>query len=381
MLIDLDTLSSSIAFAWFLNTIKKIPAVSLVQTPRSDLHLRPENLSALELAGFDSTENALLCSDDIPPSTPFPSTKFALVDHNHILDKYTKDNPEATVVAIIDHHDDEGFHKDTANPRIVKVPIGSCSSLVAEYIRTNSTVPPSKDLSILLMCSLLIDTDGLAPGGKAEDDDRDAAAFLLPFSDLSSASAKPADVYEVPEVQQLAKKLSDTKADVSTLGTRDLLRRDYKEYTVSPQISPDKPILVGLATVPIGLKPCIKRDKDFLSSAAGYMGERQLTVLGILTSFHDNNVTKKHPDGKHRREQMYFVRKGVVEGLGKTLFHGLEASQALDLQKRDLEDDYNLKKKSVPEELKVKVWEQGKVHASRKVTAPLVMSIIDGKPE
>lgn len=360
--------------------MKKEPTIALVQTPRADLHLRPENLHALELAGFDSTDNSLLCADDIPYTSPFPSTKFALVDHNRLLSRFTQDNPEAKVVAIIDHHDDEGFHKDTADPRLVRVPTGSCASLVARHIQSCLPEQLPSELATLLLCSILIDTGGLKPGGKAEDDDRAAASFLLPLSGLASTSLASSNLYDVPELQQLTQSLSEQKADVSALTTHDLLRRDYKEYTLTPQSSPGKPILVGLASVPLGLKPWLKRDKEFLASAVNYMDERHLAVLGVLTSFRDDRTTKKHEHGKHRREQLYIVRKGVAEGLGKQLFEGLKQSETLDLKKRDLADDYHTKQWSVPDGFKVKVWEQGNAHATRKVTAPLVKNLIENKP-
>lgn len=293
--------------------------------------------------------------------------------------RFSEDNPEARVVTIIDHHEDEGFHMNTADPRVVKVPIGSASSLVARHIQGCCTEPPPPELATLLLCSILIDTGGLKPGGKAEEDDLAAAAFLLPLSQLSTPSATSADLNKVPELQDLTKTLFEKKGDVSALSTIDLLRRDYKEYTLTAASAPDKPIQVGLATVLRGLKSWLKGDKEFFTSAVSYMKERDLAILGILTSFRDDHITTKHEQGKHHREQMYIVRKGVVQGLAKQFFHGLKQSETLDLKKRSLADHYQTKKRFVPAGYKAKVWEQGNVHATRKVTAPLVRDIIENK--
>ena len=73
--IDLDSLSSAIGFAWYLATIERTPAVPLLHTPRSDLHLRAENLYALELAGIPPADPPLLCVDDVPTKGAFPSAK------------------------------------------------------------------------------------------------------------------------------------------------------------------------------------------------------------------------------------------------------------------------------------------------------------------
>lgn len=56
----------------------------------------------------------------------------ALVDHN--VPRTMWDN--ATVVAIIDHHEDRGVANGTANPRIVEQS-GSCSSLVTRWLFDN----------------------------------------------------------------------------------------------------------------------------------------------------------------------------------------------------------------------------------------------------
>ena len=80
-------MASAIAYAWFASVVKKIDTVPLIQTPHPDLQLRAENLYALSVSGFgdpskDPEEFKILCLDDLPKSSPFPSHKFSLVDHN-----------------------------------------------------------------------------------------------------------------------------------------------------------------------------------------------------------------------------------------------------------------------------------------------------------
>ncbi|KAI0342519.1 DHH phosphoesterase [Trametopsis cervina] len=375
---DLDSLASATAFAWYRSAVENIPTVSLCQTPRSELRLRAENLHALELAGFDPSNPSILCIDELPITSPFPSTSFALVDHNHLLPRFSHDNPEARVVAVIDHHEDEGFHRETAEPRIVTVPAGSASSLVAQFLQSRCGDQLPSELAMLLLCGVLIDTDGLKPRGKAEEVDRAAAAYLVSRCELATASLGHTDLHQIPEVKSLTSTLSAKKSDVSQLNTIDLLRRDYKEYSMTPATAQDLTILVGLATIPIGLKSWFKRDGDFWSSTEQFMDDRGLAVLGILTSFRDEASAEK---GKHRREQLYLVREGLVEGLGEHLFHGLKHAKVLDLKKRHLRDDYGTTKHNVPTSLQFKVWEQGNVQATRKVTAPLVKSIIESKAD
>lgn len=372
--------------------------MSLSQTPTTDLHLRAENLHALHLAGLDPSNPPILCLDELPSHSPFPSHTFALVDHNRLLPTFTHSTSpsDVKVVAIIDHHEDEGQHKATADPRIVKTPVGSASSLVALYIQSDTRaveVLPA-ELARLLLCAVAVDTDGLKPGGKAEEDDRAAVAYLLSRANImESNSLVDGELHEIPELRDLTGTLAAKKGDVSHLTTRDLLRRDYKEYTLVPSSSssssssdpsnPDKTILVGLATVPIGLKTWLHRvgSDSFWREAQEFLEERKLSVLGVLTSFRDEeHPTKKHKEGKHRREQVWFVREGGGEGLADKLFEGLKNAEVLDLKKRKFSADYGVKKPLWAKEgVKVKVWEQGNAHATRKVTAPLVRGIIEGK--
>lgn len=390
---DLDSLASAIALAWYRTTIQNIPSISLSQTPTTDLHLRAENLHALHLAGLDPSAPPILCLDELTSS--FPSHTFALVDHNRLLPLFTHStfSPEVKVVAIIDHHADEGQHK-TAEPRIVKTPVGSASSLVALYIQSDARakeVMPA-ELARLLLCAVVVDTDGCKPGGKAEEDDRAAVGYLLSRANITESSELvgggrgEGELHEIPELRDLTGTLLAKKGDVSHLTTRDLLRRDYKEYTLVPSSSnTEKTILVGLATVPIGLSTWLHRvgSDSFWREAQEFVEERQLSVLGVLTSFRDEeHPTKKHREGKHRREQVWFVREGEEEGiesLADKLFEGLKNAEILDLKKRRFSADYGVKKPLwAKEEVRVKVWEQGNAHATRKVTAPLVRGIIEG---
>ncbi|KAL7284602.1 hypothetical protein ACG7TL_001896 [Trametes sanguinea] len=373
---DLDSISSAIAYAWYASRVKGISAVSLTQTLRADLHLRAENLHAFELVHISPTD--ILCIDDVPVQTsqPFPSSQFALVDHNRLQPRFTRDNPDARVVAVIDHHEDEGLHKDTADPRIVVVPTGSCSSLVARLFEDHPE-HMTPEVATLLLCSILIDTSGLKPGGKAEDADRRAASFLihiasaLPEHEKTSALEAP---HEIPSLQQLHTTLQEKKASVAHLNTHDLLRRDYKEYSLSLAHTPSREISVGLSSVPIGFKSWLPRDPDFWSQTEQFMAERGLTVLGILTSYRDSEKPGKSGKGKHRREQMYVVRD---DDLAKMLFDALDECEELALERKTF-PDYGIHK-GFRQGFRTRIYKQKNVDATRKTTAPIIKAIIEGR--
>ena len=394
-------MASATAYAWFATVVKKSNTVPLIQTPHPDLQLRTENLYALSISGFGDASTSpekldIFCLDDLPKSSPFPSHKFSLVDHNRLGSHFTKDNPNATVVSVVDHHDDEQLYKDTADPRVIITPTGSCASLVAELIHSRCppevTIPP--ELATLLICSIVIDTSGLKPDGRAEDPDRRAMAYLLPRSTFVPALqtslidiTPETDFNGIPILKDLTKNLKTRKADVSRLGTRDLIRRDYKEYTFTPSWAKDSQIRVGLASIPVGFKSWIPQNKDFYTAVEGWIKERQVAALAILTSFSDEKKSKKkskkksekESKAKHKRQLLVVVADN--KGLASKLFPGLEQSTKLRLEERSFEK-FGAKKATGDFEgvLQAKVYKQGDATATRKTVAPIIKEIVEGLP-
>jgi exopolyphosphatase len=377
------------------------------------LALRPENIYALSLAGLQQGMPELLCMDDLSWTGVFPSNTFALVDHNRLLPQYETDNPEAQVVAIVDHHDDEGFYATSAEPRII-APSGSCASHVA------GLSPPGipAGLASLLLSAILIDTQGLKAGGKALQVDREAAAFLLtkissssPLSstDLSQPSRRPITLTnssaDVDFMQNQTTELLERKFSVSHFTTRDLLRRDYKQYHLYLTWLDSRPAInAGLSTVPINLKLWMSRDPEgFWSGTKQWMSERELCVLGILTSFRDKKVGTG-VQGKHKRQMLWVVREGAeicktfestedrscmstgelskvdIDQLASRLWDGLESSEILQLKKSHFEK-FGTRQKDVDTSMRVRIYKQENTDATRKTAAPVMRAILEERAD
>lgn len=371
----------------------------LIQTERDDLALRTENLYALGLAGLDNPKEQLLTITDFAEIKPFPSQQLALVDHNRLGSLFTVDNAGATVVAVVDHHEDEGLYKDTANPRII-APAGSCASHVAGLC----TADVPAELATLLLCAIIIDTGGLKPGGKALQVDHHAAGFISTRSTFAPSlppklaaslkddpNAKAEALADADAIKDLSKTLSNKKSDLSHLEGWDLLRRDYKQYTYTASWAPGTPSLeAGLSTVPVALESWGKGGK-LEDAAQAWMKHRNITILGVLTSFRDGSKPGKSGKGKHRRELTFFVREDPeskaasgsgpgldVKELEKRLWKGFEDSKELNLKKHkkfDLEKGGKLSAGTVAH-----VYQQGNVDANRKIIAPLLKTIVEGAP-
>ena len=365
------------------------PSIPLLQLERDDLDLRAENTYALSLAGITQPKEQLLFLTDLAPfsltapTTAFPSHTFALVDHNTLASAYTFQNPLATVTAVLDHHADEGNHLN-ASSRVI-VPSGSCTSHVSTLFPPD--IPAT--LATLLLTAILIDTNGLKPGGKALELDRSAAGFLLPRSTLASslspasissshtdASAQSEALYNTTAIKDLTHNLKALKERVDHLCARDLLRRDYKEYVLDvPGVGS---VRAGLASVPVRL-----RDWKLQDAACAWMEEREIQVLGVLTSFRGGKKGK----GKFKREMAWVVYDGRkndkenrvpidVTALAKKLFEGIERSEELKAKlkkkKYDLEQSGNL-----PGGARSRIYNQGNANANRKVIAPVMKSILE----
>lgn len=389
---DLDSISSAIAYAWFASKTLNKPCVALIQTPRRDLKLRPENLYTLSLASFTPELEELLCIDDIPissPSSRFPSNKFALVDHNRLGARFTEDNPTATVVAVIDHHEDEGLYIESANPRIIQVPTGSCTSLVTLYIvkttGIDTKVPP--ELATLLLCGIFIDTSGLKIEGKAVETDQDAAAFLIPRSTLMDSrefafsTISGGALATRHPVKMITRELSEKKASVDHLTTNEILRRDYKQYSFLYYGKyKHRDIIVGLASAPISLERWLSRDaSEFWKGVDEFINEYGLDVLGILTSFSTRTrfTSVIEIDGK-RRQIMFVVREPDTGGLEGRLWAGIDCATEFGFDQRPFEEFTG---DSVPGggvgERRARAYEQGDNTKSRKAIAPLVKHIFE----
>lgn len=403
--VDLDSLASAIGYAWYATNHLQRLTIPLVQVERDDFVLRAENLHALECAGIDP--NILLTADEIPPPS---GETYALVDHNRLDVRFayisqpaasgsvghgnsppTPGSPigaESKVVAIVDHHADEGAHRD-AKLRIVE-PSGSCASLVTRLFTAipNYTIPP--ELALLLLSAITIDTNALKEGGKALQVDREAADWLLPQANLDasfSISTKDKDA-SYRTLRELNDVLQSKKNDVAHLDTRDLLRRDYKEYMFAPAWAPENTLRAGLATVPRGLKGWLadlrpssagsgakgkdKSSPDFWDACVAYMDERGLDALGVLTTWRDDGRIGHR--ARSRREQAWLVRAVSDDAeLPRRLWSGLEESKVLKAKRKDGKRYAWAKEGWV-----ARVYEQGDASATRKATAPLLRDIVEG---
>lgn len=364
--------------------------VPLFQTHVEDLYLRAENILAIDSSNISPGEHILWLNELPNDLTELSrrSAKYALVDHNRLISKFA--GADDSVIAVMDHHTDEGYHK-SAEPRRIQVPTGSTSSLVTEHFfskRGVTSVPT--DLADLLLGALLIDTKNItpAPKGKAVDTDLASASFLFPYTTLgakalhgpdaasfstSSINGKPAEPLAKVDnaavravFQHTFDAIADKKFDLTALNSRDLLRRDYKEYE-----SNNQHIRYGISSVPMPITDWVERQeigndyKTLAQKLDDWGAERDLRIVCALTNY---NVPGKEKRGK---AQVYLLRTKDPKQI-------IALRRMLVFMVQDSKDILNLKELDLPEtditgsawEGHVFVYRQKETDPTRKQVAP-----------
>ncbi|MBW0472927.1 hypothetical protein O181_012642 [Austropuccinia psidii MF-1] len=344
---DLDTLASSIAFAYLssfysspqsIQSSSNLSFIPVQLTSSTDFDLRPENMEALTSADLIDENlflpmKELVCRDRVDFSKFGPcGAKFALLDHNQL--KASIFGNQAQVIAVIDHHEPEMDNTLylSASPRIIQVPTGSCASLVTNYFaaRWPQEAFPTV-LADFLLSAISIDTSNFKPistGGKATEADNLAKQWLLARSRfyLSTIPEDPFDLQSESrsadldsQLKQFHKHLSNLKNDVSKLNSSQLLLRDYKQYDTLGWA-------LGLSTVPLELEHWVEERSDsnwteLLVSLKEHAISKGLALAGILTHYKSKNSNRLDPgQQKHGRQLILLV---TDKKLG-TIFERLE---------------------------------------------------------
>lgn len=280
---------------------------------------------------------------------------------------------------IIDHHDDEHQYLDI-NPRRITVSVGSCASLVTETFKDAFQSSNTSELATLLLAAIYIDTNGLKEGDKAQQIDYAAASFLETLDSKDVALEGQEDFVFRKET---AKALKKHKHDVSHLSSRDLLRRDYKQYVFTS--ADGTSITLGLSTVPLGTKAWLEKDPDgFRVALEAWASERRLDVAGILNTF-------KSQKGHKRREVLILVGGATdstsslnVDVLTTTLVESLEANQELQLESVEIKGEYKGIRGSLGKHAnagerhgQIRFWKQLNTDLTRKTVSPVLRKIIE----
>ena len=277
---------SAIVYAFKCHHEKKQHEVllPLLAFPRADLILRRESLALLEKINVDIT--SLLFQDDVNDWKEIPcTTKVILTDHN-VLSK-ANTSLSSFVTEIIDHHMDAGLYSHSVLKRNIafdthstpggKALVGSCCSLVAESMYDFPTVV-IPEIATMLLAAMCLDTLNFKPEAtKVTERDIQAMLFLKPYCLMS--------------VNDLFDWLQEEKCNRvhwQTVSLRDLLRCDFKRFTIATFTYGISSVLLPLSDVLVKEDSGMERERVLTT----YCENEMLDFLFLLTNFRNENEEK-----------------------------------------------------------------------------------------
>ncbi|KAL0089399.1 hypothetical protein J3Q64DRAFT_1808655 [Phycomyces blakesleeanus] len=336
---DLDSIISALTYAYISQKSNKDPLtiyVPLVKVPKEDLSLRPETSFVFTKAGIDAEKLVYIDQIDLGRVASEYDARVFLVDHNRLTAPFGEDWNDR-VIGILDHHIDEGQYK-WANPRRIEI-VGSCTSLVVLHFEDLFKQEEyAEDLSKLVLAPILVDTIGMEPSfGKLTPTDVAAFNVLLNSSPVNTSDYTTNSYYY---------DIEKYKSDVKGMSTRDLLRKDYKEWVVNG-------FRIGTSSLPWYLQGWLLHHgpEQAIADTWKFAEERNLDLEVILTSYdHSRDVE----GGPYKREIGLFVK-----------------NNKMDCIKKDLENG------KTPPDSRIGLYDQHDVKLSRKQIWPLIQSLIE----
>lgn len=333
---DLDSMASAAVFAWYKTERAgqgADPCVPFVPIPREDFKLRTESLYLFEAVGLSPDE--LLFAEDLDPAALHREGKLSLtlVDHNKLGPAFS--GLEGAVKEIVDHHQDEKLYPGAAARTIEGV--GSCATLVAEKVLKEIPELLDAGCARLLLGTILLDTVNLdEKAGRVTPKDREVADRLI----VRSGAAQ----------KELFDRLQFEKFNVAALDTRDLLRKDYKDYSAGS-------VRYGMSSVLLSFADWAKKDPKLTDGLAKYSAERGLSLLFAMNAYTD-------PDFK--RELAVYAAKPELRK------RAVDFLVSKDLQLAPLKD------KAPAATENVVFFSQGNGSYSRKKLQPLLQDFLAG---
>ena len=259
---DLDSMVSSIVFAYY----KSLEDTNTVYIPvmhikRADFKLRTEAVYLFNLCKINLLLLTFLDEIELNSILDNQNNKLILIDHNKLA--LTLENYSDNITEIIDHHKDENLYEHVNNKTIE--PVGSAATLVADKFINKQVQILDKNLSTLLLGTILLDTVNLDPKAERVTKKDDYTANKLLEISFSSQI-------------ELFNKIQHEKFNVSALCTYDLLRKDYKEWNIQK-------VKFGIGSVLLSIDEWFKKDNNLLNEFAEFSNARNLDILYAMNAY------------------------------------------------------------------------------------------------
>lgn len=360
---DLDSMVSSTMHAYHRSVSPLAGAITagkthsyvpVINIPRQDFALRTESVWLFESVGVDTRSWVFIDEIDLDALHERGQLRLVLIDHNKLA-SHQKHLADA-VEEIVDHHNNEHLYASSVVRRVVE-PVGSAATLVAlELLEAHSddasAVVLDAGLARLLMGPILLDTVNFA-ADSARFNEKDTRAYEALKQIIAAAGEG-----EGQSPQALFDKLQAEKFNVASLSSRDLLRKDYKEFHL--HISGGKrSVKLGISSVGQSIEAWAANESDIPAALAKWFAEQGLDLLLANTAFFDQQKG-------FCRQLVAFVEAAEGDAnaqLFAELVGFLEKNQELKLHRTASE---------VTQGRRVVFYDQGNAKVSRKVLEPIL---------
>ena len=304
-----------------------------------------------------------------------------LLDHNKLS------GPQSVfsdvVLEILDHHKDEKLYTNTTVRRTIE-PVGTCTRIISKSTFLLTTIEGSA--TTLVTAEILADSlckETIIDYGTAQ---LLAGPMLVDTANFSPSAArfneKDTDTFArlceaCPEIERetLFKKLQFEKFNVLSLCSRDLLRKDYKEWDNIPYKEGGDmktSIKMGISSVGLSIDAWCGKEKSFCEELRRWNRERQLDLLLCMNAFTDER------SGNFMRQLVVYVDdESACTGLFDRFvgfLHNHKVVEAWELTNLDAHTIL-LEKEVIPaaHDSRLAFLAQGNSTASRKVIQPGLM--------
>jgi len=198
---DTDSVAAAIAVADLMNKSQSMGAIAAAQGP-----LNPESAFVLEKFGVAAPEIVTDATDK----------KIILVDHSDLAQSL-ENLSKGELIGIYDHH--KLGDVTTSNPLDILVKAVGCSCTVVKMMYDCAKVEISKPMAGIMLCAILSDTVMFkSPTCTPED---------------KKACEKLAKIAGVADMMALGMEMFKVKSAVDGTPIRDLVFRDYKDFSMS----------------------------------------------------------------------------------------------------------------------------------------------------
>ena len=359
--------------------------IPITNLPSTDLRLRREFIAVLKHADIELSQ--LLTLDDLPATSSRAAslkpenTRWILVDHNALQGDLGK-LYSSRVVGVIDHHDEENaVREDTGDePRII-TNSGACTSLVTEYCRdawdalsasqvqghtTQETATWDAQVAQVALASVLIDTSNLT--SKMTEHDQTAFEYLMLKIKRSPEHATSFNR------DAFFSEISRAKKDLDPLSVRDVLRKDYKQWTIMKGDGESKQL--GMSSVVKSLSWLDAKAKaegtGLIDVVKDYVESVDLQVFALMTA----KIKTSQTDGNVLRKELLIYSRdqdcvGSIESFEKT------AKDELGLEDWVDEKGLGLSAEIEATTAWCRIYRQKAVEKGRKQVAPLLRKALE----